>query len=142
MYKTWNRGVGVNGDKGGYITLKLEDHPETVQLAREMPHDVVYQSLYALTGEGYQFALRVNPYYNEFEASAYLRRDRWQDNQTLQIVHSDPFLALTGLLVRVYEDFYDHPDWMVRAVEIKAGNRVSELNRTHPTPLSDDEIAF
>lgn len=142
MYEKWVRGVGANGDKGAYISFRVEEGDETWELAYAMPSEVVFQSVYALLGEGYHIQYRTNTYHNVLECSAYLRRDRWQDQQYLQCLCDDAAMALACLLVRLYEDFYGRDDWVLRVIELTTRNLASKLPVTDSTPSGGDEFPF
>lgn len=141
-YKKWTRGVGANGDKGAYITFVAEEESDTWALAYAMPLDVVFQSVYALCGEGYHLQYRTNTHHNVVECSIYLRRTRWQDQQYLQCLCDDPSMALACLLVRFYEDFYGRDDWLQALSEraVKNLSLPSSLINSEAPPF--DEIPF
>src|SRR5262245_20348941 len=142
MYNKWSRGIGANGDRGGYVSFTPEEGDETWELAQAMPLDVVFQSVYALVGEGYVIQFRTNSFQNMLEAVISRRTERWQDQQYLQCFCDDPAMALAMLLVRFYEDFYDQPDSIMRVLDLAGPELQQKLNQIKSKLPSSDEIDF
>jgi len=141
-YEQWQRGIGANGDKGAYISFTPIEGDETWQLAYAMPLEAIFQSVYALTGEGYVIQYRTNTYHNILECSVYMRTPRWQDQQYLQCLCDDALMGLACVLVRLYEDFYGREDWVKVVLQKRTQNAAPPSFITNSTVPLDDEIPF